>query len=75
MPELTAKEFEVVAKLLQSKEPLRTASRLVLVEGRAPSEAARVAGVLLPSVSRGVRRCRETHAFILTGYALRSDRA
>lgn len=68
MAELTPQEFEVVATLLQSKEPARTAARLVLVEGRTPAAAARAAGVLPQSVSRAVRRCRETHAFILTAY-------
>lgn len=71
MPELTPQEFEVVATLLQSKEPARAAARLVLVEGRTPADAARAAGVLPQSVSRTVRRCRETHAFILTAYAQR----
>lgn len=75
MPELTAAEFDVVAKLLQSKEPAKTAARLVLVEGQSSADAARQAGVLPPSVSRVVRRCRETHEFILTGYAKRKERA
>lgn len=74
MPELTATEFDVVAKLLQSKEPAKTAARMVLVEGVSPAEAARVAGVLPPSVSRAVRRCRETHDFILSAYAKRKAR-
>lgn len=69
--ELTRQEFEVVAKLLQSKEPAKTAARMVLVEGKTISEAATEARVLQPSVSRVVRRCRETHEFILIAYAKR----
>lgn len=71
MGELTKKEFEVVAKLLQSKEPATTAARLVLVSGKTVAEAVAKTSVLQPSVSRVVRRCRETHAFILTAYAKR----
>ena len=71
MSDLTPAEFEIVAKLLQSKEPARTAARLVLLEGNTISEAVTVTGLLQPSVSRTVRRYRETHLFILTGYAKR----
>ncbi len=71
LPELNPVEFDVVAKLLQAKEPARTAARLVLVEGKAVKDAVAATGVLQPSVSRAVRRCRETHAFILTAYAKR----
>lgn len=71
MSELTKKEFEVIAKLLQSKEPAKTAAKLVLVDGNAIAEAVVKTRVLQPSVSRAVRRCRETHAFILTAYSRR----
>lgn len=71
MAELTPVEFEVVAKFLQSKEPATTAARLVLVDGKAIKEAVAATGCLQPAVSRIVRRCRETHEFILTGYAKR----
>ena len=33
MAEMTQAQFEVVAELLRSREPVRTAARLVLVEG------------------------------------------
>ncbi len=71
MPELTPAEFAVVAKALQSKEPATTAARLVLVDGRAIKEAVAATGCLQPAVSRIVRRCREMHEFILSGYARR----
>lgn len=74
MAELTKEEFAVVSKALQSKEPARTAARLVLVEGRTIAEAVAATGCLQPSVSRVVRRCREMHAFILTGYARKGKR-
>lgn len=69
MAELTTAEFDVVAKLLQSKEPATTAARMVLVDGKAIKDAVAATGCLQPAVSRIVRRCRETHSFILTGYA------
>lgn len=69
MSDLTRKEFAVVSKVLQTKEPTRTAARLVLIEGKTVTEAVAATGCLQPSVSRVVRRCRETHDFILTGYA------
>ena len=69
MPELTLAEFEVIAKLLQSKEPAKTAARLVLVEGKAVKDAVAATGCLQPAVSRIVRRCRESHVYILTAYA------
>lgn len=68
-PELTQSQFEVVAKLLQTKEPARTAARLVLLEGKTVTAAAAEAGVLQPSASRAVKRCREAHAELLMAYA------
>lgn len=72
---LTSIQFELVAKLLQTKEPARTAARLVLVEGKTVTAAAALAGVLQPSVSRAAKRCRETHADILAAYARSNDKA
>lgn len=69
MTELTPAQFEIVAKLLQTKEPARTAARLVLVEGKTVTAAAAEAGVLQPSASRAVKRCRETHAELIAVYA------
>lgn len=71
MPELTPAEFTVIAKALQSKEPATTAARLVLVEDKAIKDAVTATGCLQPAVSRIVRRCREMHEFILSGYARR----
>ena len=75
MAELTPAEFDVIAKLLQSKEPATTAARLVLVDGKTVKEAMAATGCLQPAVSRIVRRCRETHLFILTGYAKQKQKA
>lgn len=40
MAEMTQAQFEVVAELLRSREPVRTAVRLVLVEGATTKDAA-----------------------------------
>ncbi len=74
MSELTKEEFAVVSIVLQTKEPTRTAARLVLVDGRTVTEAVIATECLQPSVSRVVRRCRETHEFILTGYDRRATK-
>lgn len=68
MPELTLPEFEVVAKVLRSEEPGKTAVRMVLVEGRSISEAVAATALLQPSVSRSIKRFRATHNQILEGY-------
>lgn len=68
-PELTPAQFEVVAQALRTVEPARTAARLVLVEGYTITAAAALAGVLQPSASRVVKRCREIHEKILMAYA------
>lgn len=70
MPDLTSAQFELVARLIQSKEPARSAARLVLVDGKTVSEAVAATGVLQPSVSRLVGRCRETHADIQKVYGV-----
>lgn len=75
MPELTPAQFELVAKLLQTKEPARTAARLVLVDGMAVTVAAAQAGVLQPSASRVVKRCRKVHADILAAYGIEQIKA
>ena len=71
MPELTRKEFDVVAKVLRSEPPAKDAALLVLVRGQAIKDAVTSTGMLQPAVSRTVKRYRDMHAIILTGYARR----
>lgn len=73
MPELSPAEFEVIAKLLRSEDKPKRAARMVLLEGAEIKEAVAVTGMLQPAVSRTVRRYREKHALILTGYRSDSD--
>lgn len=66
---MTPDQFEVVARLLQTKEPARTAARLVLIDGKRVTAAADQTGVLQPSVSRAVRRIRVQHEVLLAVYS------
>ena len=71
MPELTRKEFAVVAKVLRSEPPAKDAAFLVLVQGKAVKDAVAATGMLQPAVSRTVKRYRDAHNAILIGYARR----
>ena len=53
---MTAKQFELLAKLLQSKEPVKSGARLVLLHNLPNVEAARIAGSTPQSVHRSVKR-------------------
>lgn len=69
--ELSKKEFEVLAAWMRKTEPARTAAFMVLVKGKAVHEAVTATSMSQPAVSQAVRRYREKHATILTGYARR----
>lgn len=71
MAELTRKEFEVIAKVMQSEPPAKDAAFLVLVKGKAVKDAVTATGMLQPAVSRTIRRYRDWHTAILVGYARR----
>ena len=73
MPELTQAEFEVIAKFLHSEEPTKTAARLVLREGQSVKAAVKATGLLQPSVSRTIKRYRDAHEQILSGYDRRNS--
>lgn len=67
--ELTAGEFKVIAKIMQSEPPAKDAAYLVLVEGKAIKDAVLATGMLQPAVSRTVKRYRDWNKTVLTGYA------
>jgi len=69
MAEMTQAQFEVVAELLRSREPVRTAVRLVLVEGATTKDAADAAGMQSNAVSNALGRYRNAHQKILVAYA------
>ena len=61
MAEMTQAQFEVVAELLRSREPVRTAVQMVLVEGSSAKEAADATGLAPQSVTNALRRYRNAH--------------
>lgn len=68
MPELTKKQFDLIAKLIQSKEPPRTAAYMVLVRGKTNTEAREETGLSAQSVSNTLGRFRRTHKDIWDVY-------
>ena len=68
MAEMTRTQFDVVAELLRSREPVRTAARLVLVEGAATKDAAEAAGMQPNAVSNALSRYRNAHKKLLVAY-------
>lgn len=68
---MTSEQFEVLANLMRSREPAKTAARLVLVDGMAGVEAARQAGVTPQSVSNAVGRYRAADLAIRGAYPLK----
>lgn len=68
MAEMTQAQFEVVAELLRSREPVRTAARLVLVEGVTTKDAAGAAGMQPNAVSNALSSYRNAHSKLLVAY-------
>lgn len=66
--ELTKAEFELIAALIRSREPARTAAHLVLVRGKSNQEAIAATGLSPSSVSNTLTRFRSTHAKIAKVY-------
>ncbi len=63
-------EFAVIAKLIRSREPVKTAAMLVLVDGMSGIEAAATIGVSPASVSNTVTRFRYADAEIRRAYKI-----
>lgn len=68
MSEMALEQFEIVAELLRSREPVRTAVRMVLVGGIVTKEAAAATGLAPQSVSNALRRYRNAHNKLLFAY-------
>jgi DNA-directed RNA polymerase specialized sigma24 family protein len=66
--EMTPMQFEVVADLLRSREPVRTAVRMVMVEGATTKAAAETTGLVPQSVTNALRRYRNAHSRLLNAY-------
>lgn len=58
---MTRQEFELIARLLKSKEPVITAVGLVLFNGMANAEAARSVGCTPQAAHRSTKRFLAMH--------------
>lgn len=65
---MTPAQFYAVAQSIRSREPVRTAARLVLVDGMRPVDAARQAGVSSQSCHNTVARVRAAHRMMIDAY-------
>lgn len=73
-PELTLAQVDLIADLLTIRVPARTAAKLVLHERLAIIDAAKQTGLHPSSVSRTIKRYRETHEKIQAAYGSRLTR-
>lgn len=63
--------FTFIARVMRSREPVKTAAELVLVDNKTGSEAASIAGVSPNSVSNTVIRFRNLDAEIRRVYKVK----
>jgi hypothetical protein len=66
--ELTEEVFELIALVLRSRGPVRTAVRIVLVDGKPNPIAISITGVSAASLSNSLTRYRRTDAKIKKAY-------
>lgn len=65
---MTGEQFDVLAKLLRSRDPAKMAARLVLVDGLTRKAAIEASGVSGPAITQAVRRYKDAHALIQSAY-------
>lgn len=65
---MTLTEFDLIARLLKSKEPIISAVRMVIFEGVANAEAARAVGCTPQSVHRSTKRFMALHEEICSAF-------
>ena len=65
---MTLQQFDLLARLLRSKEPVTTGAKHVLLHNVANAEAARTTGATAQSVHRAAKRFSELHEEIFTTY-------
>lgn len=63
---MTEIEFDTIAKLIRSRDPVRSAARLVLVCGKSSQEAAAQSGCSYNSVFNTVTRFKSAHKEIVS---------
>ncbi|HEY8095829.1 MAG TPA: hypothetical protein VIE65_06995 [Methylobacter sp.] len=72
---MTPKEFDAIAVLISSREPAKSAARLVLIHGKGVTESAKEYGITRQSVSNTLKRFRSADKIIRTGYKIKSNSA
>jgi transposase len=72
---MTELEFDLIAKLIRSREPVKSAAKLVLVTGLTAPDAARQVGVAYKSCANTVTRFRTTHKEIVKIFGRKSKSA
>ena len=68
---MTPDQFEVIAELIRSREPVKTAAKFVLVDGMSNIDAATEMGLSAQSVSNTVSRFRATDVKIRSAYKVK----
>lgn len=66
--QMTGDMFELIADLIQSKEPAKTAARMVLIEGKKARDAMDLLGISRQSISNSLGRYRRAHCKICAAY-------
>lgn len=64
-------QFDVIAELISSREPTKSAVRRVLVDGITPADAAREFDLTPQSVSNTLRRFRDADTLIQKAYSVK----
>lgn len=68
-------QFDVIATLISSREPAKSAARRVLVDDVAPADAAREFDLRPQSVSNTLRRFRDADELIQKAYSVKRKTA
>jgi hypothetical protein len=71
---LTAAQFEAIAFLMGAREPVKSAARAVLVDGKPAVEASRSYGVSPQSICNSVRRYYKAQAVIEAAFCAASGK-
>lgn len=69
-PLLTEAQFDLIASLIRSKDPPRTAAFMILVQGTSNREAITRTGLSPSSVSNTLGRFRLAHKKIIDAYGM-----
>lgn len=65
---MTPVQFYAVAQSIRSRDPVRSAARLVLVDGMQQSEAVAQTGISKQRISNSVARIKAAHLLMVNAY-------